>query len=43
MEYIEILKNKKSNRIKERENNYVMLKAINLNRKFGDETFFLYI
>ena len=43
MEYIEILKNKKNNRIKERENNYVMLKAINLNRKFGDETLLLYI
>ena len=43
MEYIEILKNKKNNRIKERKSNCVMLKGINLHRKFGDETFFLYI
>ena len=43
MEYIEILKNKKNNRIKERKNNCVMLKGINLHRKFGDETLLLYI
>lgn len=43
MEYIEILKNKKNNRIKERKSNCVMLKGINLHRKFGDETLLLYI
>ena len=43
MEYIEILKKQKNNRIKERKSNCVMLKGINLHRKFGDETLLLYI